>query len=147
MKDRPTRDVEMYRERNGDYGSDESYGNNGVFYIPMGLQEQVYRVNAKPSGVYLVLRVLISDGYGWDHVSVSLAHRCPTWSEMCRIKNLFFKPEETVVQFHPALSEYVNFHPYTLHLWRNQTTPHELPPSELVGPKMVDVNAGQGEVG
>ena len=26
---------------------------------------------------------------GWEHVSVSLQNRCPTWDEMCRIKDIF----------------------------------------------------------
>lgn len=59
---------------------------------------------------------------GWDHVSVSPANRnrqvCPTWEEMCVIKNMFFEPEDCVVQFHPPKSEYVNNHPYCLHMWR-----------------------------
>ena len=43
-----------------------------------------------PAGA--TLRVLFSDGLGWDHVSVSLADRCPTWAEMCFIKDLFLRP-------------------------------------------------------
>lgn len=56
-------------------------------------------------------------GYVWQHVSVSLANRCPAWDEMCKVKDLFWEPEETVVQFHPPHSEYVNNHKYCLHLW------------------------------
>ncbi len=67
------------------------------------------------------LAVIVSDGDKWDHVSVSLATRCPTWEEMCFIKKLFFKPEEAVMQLHPPATEYVNCHPYCLHLWRPQT--------------------------
>ena len=78
------------------------------------------------------LRVIFSDGMGWDHVSVSMAKRCPTWDEMCAIKDLFFNPDETVVQFHPAQTEYVNLHPNCLHLWRDQTNGHLLPSVEMV---------------
>ena len=53
---------------------------------------------------------------GWDHVSVSLRTRTPTWDEMAKVKRMFFDDEETVVQFHPKKSEYVNNHPYCLHL-------------------------------
>lgn len=68
----------------------------------------------------VAFRVIASDGYGWEHVSVSLKNqkRCPTWEEMCAIKDMFFKPEEVVMQLHPKQSEYVNLHPYCLHLWR-----------------------------
>lgn len=66
--------------------------------------------------------VIASNGGGWDHVSVTPCNRkrqtCPTWDEMCAIKDMFFEPEEGVVQYHPAKSQYVNNHPYCLHLWR-----------------------------
>ncbi len=83
-----------------------------------------------------VLRVIFSDGSeptaeGWDHVSVSLPNRCPNWPEMCAVKDLFFDAEDVVVQFHPARSQYVNNHPYCLHLWHR---PGLLtPPAGLVG--------------
>lgn len=65
---------------------------------------------------------VISDGLEWDHVSVSIADkkRCPTWEEMTWAKNLFFDKDETVIQIHPAEKNYVNNHPYCLHLWRYQ---------------------------
>ncbi|MGB7549888.1 MAG: hypothetical protein WBM14_19305 [Terracidiphilus sp.] len=75
------------------------------------------------SGAFEVgnLCVIISDIGGWDHVSVHGPNRCPTWEEMCKIKELFFKDDETVMQLHPAKSNYINCHPYTLHLWRPQS--------------------------
>jgi hypothetical protein len=48
-----------------------------------------------------------------------------------------------VVQFHPPKSQYVNCHPYCLHLWRNKNQEVILPPSILVGPK---IGAQHGEV-
>lgn len=81
------------------------------------------------------LFVIASTGAGWDHVSVSLKHRTPSWAEMCYIKNLFFDENETVVQFHPKKSEYVNCHPFALHLWKNQRFDYQLPFYLLVGPK------------
>ena len=89
--------------------------------------------------------VVCSDGEGWDHVSVSLrgivnnrekiVERCPTWEEMCYIKSLFFNEDEAAVQFHPASSEYVNHHPYCLHLWKPQGITLPIPDSIMVGPK------------
>ncbi len=78
-----------------------------------------------------------SDGGGWDHVSVSPCSKkrqtCPTWEEMCEIKDMFFEPEEAVVQYHPARSEYVNNHPFCLHLWRpNDGTALPTPPRIFV---------------
>src|SRR3954463_731637 len=56
--------------------------------------------------------------HGWEHVSVSTRRRPPNWQEMCFVKDLFWEPEECVVQFHPPRSEYINNHPHCLHLWR-----------------------------
>ncbi|MCX7772945.1 MAG: hypothetical protein N2376_07530 [Clostridia bacterium] len=76
--------------------------------------------------------VIFSFGGGWDHVSVSYSNRCPTWEEMSYIKDAFFGPDECVVQYHPAKSEYVNLHPYCLHLWRPQNEAIPMPPKEFV---------------
>lgn len=54
----------------------------------------------------------------WEHVSVSTPTRCPTWEEMCKVKSLFWHEHETVLQFHPAKTNYVNNHPFCLHLWK-----------------------------
>lgn len=67
------------------------------------------------------LHIIASDGGGWDHVSVSLPTRCPTWDEMCWVKRLFFEPHEVVMQLHPAESDHINNHQHCLHLWRPQT--------------------------
>lgn len=109
---------EKYRDKSYSNADD---GANGLFWIPMPKWQK--------------LKVIVSDGGGWDHVSVSLQNRTPHWEEMCHVKDLFFEPFETVVQFHPSIEEYVNNHPYCLHLWRSQTDLHELPPSWMTGLK------------
>jgi len=81
------------------------------------------------------IRVIASWGGGWDHVSVSLQSRCPTWEEMAWIKDQFFGENETVMQLHPAKSEYVNNHPFCLHMWRPQNAMIPTPPSWMVGTK------------
>lgn len=80
------------------------------------------------------LKIIADDGAttGWEHVSVSLPSRTPNWDEMCFVKSLFWSDEETVVQFHPRASEYVNSHPHCLHLWRRVGVNAELPPRVLV---------------
>jgi len=69
---------------------------------------------------------------GWEHVSVSLPNRCPTWSELDKVKKVFWRDDETVIQFHPRESAKINFHPYCLHLWKKDGTEFELPPDILV---------------
>ena len=80
-------------------------------------------------------RIIASWGARWDHVSMSLQDRCPTWAEMCWAKNLFWNPEETTMQLHPAESRYINNHDFCLHLWKPQRHAIPLPSMELVGIK------------
>ena len=92
-------------------------------------ERQYYGANGdKHNGVFRVFvqgkafNVVVSDGGGWEHVSVSPTNRkrptCPTWEEMCEIKQMFFEDEETVVEYHPKKSDYVNLCNNCLHLWR-----------------------------
>lgn len=110
---------EQFRVRTGRLGTDPSLGNNGLFTCKLR------------SGA--TVRVIASEGLGWEHVSASLPTRCPTWSEMCEVKAMFWGPEDCVVQYHPPESEYVNCHPYCLHLWRPIGTSLLRPPAILVG--------------
>lgn len=126
MRDTVPEKLTYSRVRSGNLGSDDSYGMNGAFLVP------------GPCG--LSLKIIATDGVeydadNWEHVSVSTKHRVPNWVEMCFVKDLFWDEEEAVMQLHPPKSDYVNHHPFCLHLWRplNQTIP--LPPSILVGPK------------
>ena len=110
-----------YRIKEGAAGSDDSIGNAGAFLVPLKHGQQVY--------------VIASDCMGWEHVSVSRRDRCPTWDEMCQIKDLFWGAEDCVVQYHPPRSEYVNIHPNCLHLWRKIGYDFPMPDSILVGIK------------
>ena len=87
----------------------------------------------RAAGGRATLRVIFSDGFGWDHVSVT-ASRTPTWDEMCYVKGMFFYEDECVVQYHPPVAVYVNCHPRCLHLWRPQAFDIQLPPTILIGP-------------
>lgn len=113
--------LERGRIRDGLYGSDASFGPNGAFQIfgPCGRD----------------LRIIASNGEGWEHVSVSLPSRCPNWQEMCFVKDLFWEAEETVIQYHPPKSQYVNCHQFCLHLWKPIGIELPLPPSIMVGPR------------
>ena len=74
-------------------------------------------------------------GGGWDHVSVAPLKKkiVPSWETMCKVKDVFFEPEEAVIQIHPPKSEYVNNMPNCLHLWRANDREMVLPPSFMVG--------------
>lgn len=72
--------------------------------------------------------VVWSWGGGWDHVSISYPNRCPTWEEMCKAKDVFFREDECCIEYHPARENYVNFHPYCLHIWKPQNMEIPVPP-------------------
>jgi hypothetical protein len=110
---------EKFRVRKGTGASTPAFGNNGFFLVTTPGSD--------------ALRCIASDGQGWEHVSVSLAHRCPTWKEMCRIKDLFWGEEDCVMQLHPPKSEYVNNHAFCLHLWRPIGVEIPSPPAAMVG--------------
>lgn len=116
---------EENRITTGHLGSDKSYGNNGLFEVPF----ESY-----------VLRIIASDGEGWEHVSVSLNNRTPNWREMSFVKDLFWDETDCVMQLHPPKSEYINNHPYCLHLWRPIGKEIPIPDSLLVGYKELNKN-------
>lgn len=82
-----------------------------------------------------------SAGQSWEHVAVILhspkrkVNRCPTWLEMCHLKDLFWDKEEAIMQLHPPGSDWVSNHPYCLHLWRPLLADIPMPPSAMVGVK------------
>lgn len=79
-----------------------------------------------------VLKVIFSTGAGWDHVSVSLANRTPTYQEMKMVKRIFFKADEWAVEYHPPSAAYVSDHDNVLHLWRPHGVDVPRPPMMLV---------------
>jgi len=116
--------LDKYRIKDG-YHATPPRTPYGAFLIP-----------TKPGGPQIFVMASPFDGTEeWEHVSVSLAHRCPSWEEMCKVKSLFWKPSDCVVQFHPPEEDYVNNHPFCLHLWRWRGGGFPRPPSILVGIK------------
>jgi len=107
--------------------SDSSWGNNGAFFCKLKHSQ--------------IVKVIASDGLGWEHVSVSRDDRIPTWDEMCQVKSLFWDDEDAVMQLHPPQSDWVNNHSKCLHLWRPVGLEIPLPPSILVGHKSIGVLA------
>ena len=114
---------------------------NEILQLPRTLVGQadarggIARVMLRATGKEKMASVIWSierddNGEVWEHVSVALPSRDPTWAEMCEVKRMFFYPEEECVQFHPKESEYVNLHPHCLHMWRNQSGNMKKPPVE-----------------
>jgi hypothetical protein len=80
------------------------------------------------------LRIIASWGGGWEHVSVSTwTKKCPTWEDMCFIKDVFWNDDECVIQYHPARENYINNVSNCLHLWKPQNQEIPIPPKIFVG--------------
>jgi hypothetical protein len=120
---------EYNRIRTGKLASHALCGNNGAFDLRIG---------------GTVLFAIASDQGGWEHVSVSVAvnNRCPTWEEMAEVAALFWDKEDTVIQFRPPASDYVNCHRYCLHWWRPTHADLPRPPVWMVGPRAAEVAHG-----
>jgi hypothetical protein len=117
----PPSKLENGRIKTGPLASTSADSMMGAFFVtgPYG-----YRLKIISSGV--------DPEFNWEHVSVSLQHRTPHWSEMCFVKDLFWNDDECAMQLHPPKSDYVNCHPFTLHLWRPMQADIPTPPLELV---------------
>lgn len=111
-------------------GYESAYGDSyGAFEIPFARTGTRLRVLAQDGRN---ARADLGDAYAWDHVSVSTERRTPNWMEMSFIKDIFWLPDETVMQLHVPAAEHKNIHPYTLHLWKSLLIPIPLPPNEMV---------------
>ncbi len=115
------KELDKWRVTTGGYGTEkgEPYG---AFMIPN-------KGNKNKAHMCVVASPMDNDvSEEWQHVSVSYPHRCPTWDEMCFVKDLFWSENDLVVQFHPVKKDYINNHKFCLHLWRNHVrdipTPH-----------------------
>jgi hypothetical protein len=108
-----------WRIRTGEFASDETDGFNGHFLVP--LEGELFHV-------------ILSDGMGFRHLSVSNAQKrtLPSWTVLRRLKETFWGDDSWVVQYLPAKDDYVNDHKWVLHLWEplNQELPK--PPIILV---------------
>ena len=91
----------------------------GAFSVPSPVDRQPLVIVASSAG-------------GWDHVSVSRRNRVPNWAEMEHIARLFFRDDETAVQFHVPSSDHINIHDHCLHWWRPQEAPLPRPPGIFV---------------
>lgn len=117
---------EKFRIRSGQMAS--APGGSGAFSFQLGPTRE------------RAVAIASSEG-GWEHVSVSLPNRCPTWAEMCFVKRMFWSDEDCVVQYHPPKLEYVDCHPHCLHLWRPLESAMPRPPHWMVGPLRKDATA------
>lgn len=124
---------EKYRVLRGPFASTLAAGNNGVFVLPSiggGVRVHLQCIASDSKHPDANMFGDPKDGIYYEHVSIvmiNITHsgkthelgRCPTWAEMCYVKETFWDdPEDVVIQYHPPKSEYVSNHQNCLHLWR-----------------------------
>jgi hypothetical protein len=110
-------DMEIYRGPHWADPNDMGDHENGCFQIPARS-----------------MVIVASSGEGWEHVSVSIKDRCPTWDEMEWVKRKLWEDCDTVMQLHVPPAQHKNCHPYCLHMWRPTFTLIPRPPAEFVAP-------------
>lgn len=118
--------LEQFRNRAGAMGSGVSH-THGSFFVPCGRAMLIIIASSGDETI----------GINWEHVSLRAkdykGERCPSWHEMVFAKDLFWDDEECVVQYHPPKSDYVNNHPFVLHLWKPLAEQMPRPPKIAVG--------------
>lgn len=136
MRNEPNLRIEQYRVTDLPERRSPSGVNWGLFFIP------VLTLRPVVDGKLIIISSGTPDaedpGAGWEHVSVSFAYRqggerLPSWGEMQRVKELFWRDDETVVQFHPRADAYVNLSE-CLHLWKRVGEDYQLPPRITLAP-------------
>lgn len=110
-------------------------GNNGAFDLPSPISGWRLAIIASDGSSWKESGL---KGEPWEHVSIHAyksrgkRQRAPIWAEMCFVKNLFWDDTETVIQYHPAKTDYLNLHNSCLHLWRPIKQLIPMPPLECV---------------
>lgn len=79
------------------------------------------------------LNFIFSYQMGWEHLSVSMPSKTPTWDQMCMMKDIFWGKDEACVEYHPKEEDYINNHKHCLHIWKPTNVELPTPPSILVG--------------
>lgn len=125
--------IQAFRLKHPIFGYGDTHnGAAELCFVRLNGRLKLLPANLAAPGAAIKLQVIFTNNDGWDHVSCSMEHRCPTWEEMCFVKELFFGDDEAVMQIHPKKKDYVDLHKYCLHLWRPQVDTIPLPDPLLV---------------
>jgi len=79
------------------------------------------------------LKVIISAGANWEHVSVSRKSRTPSYEDMTWAAQTFWRADQTIMQLHVPASDHINLSEYCLHWWRPIDADIPRPPGWMVG--------------
>jgi len=103
---------------------DNAFRPSSILWIPAGLVETLYGMPVgrwhhatHPNWLVIAGVERRDDGRLWMHVSTSMRHRLPSWEEVVAVKEQFIGEDRHALQLLPKRSEWLNLHPYCLHLW------------------------------
>lgn len=85
-------------------------------YISPWCYDEIGRAKGRALHVICTARVF-GDGRRWMHVSCSKPLELPSWDDLKLVKDTFIGRDRTALQVLPRAAEYVNIHPYVLHLY------------------------------
>lgn len=85
----------------------------GVSPASMGLEPNARRF--RMGGCIVIVGSTPAAGY---YLSISCAHRYPTWDEVAHARYALIPDHVTMAMILPPSGEYVNVHPHCLHLWQ-----------------------------
>jgi hypothetical protein len=120
----------QFRIKEGPLASTDELGQNGAFII--GFKDDT------------ALLVTVATRAGWEHVCVSKRRKRmlqkpedvePDNGDMATVKDIFFKPEETVVEYFPHRESCLHPAPGTRHLWKHNLRDFPMPEVERKKPK------------
>lgn len=95
------------------------------FVLPVNRSNFLFEMEGKGLGNVTALNF---EDEEWEHVLLEplTEDRCPTWTEMVRLKEYFWESDDVIIQVHPARKNYINIQPYTLHQWKHKKSKHDL---------------------
>ena len=68
-------------------------------------------------GMTVICSGQIENGKKWLHVSFARQSRMPSYDDMILVKRAFIGEARKAIMVLPDKANYVNLHPYCLHLW------------------------------
>lgn len=90
---------------------------------PTRSPQPLVRCFVRDDGLAALMSRDFVDGAWWIHLSISRAKRLPSWEDLVDAKESLLGTDCEAIQVIPKRSEYVNLHPFCLHLWKKEESP------------------------
>lgn len=124
------RDINEIKKTKGLIIKKEKSNGFGGSLFPIEYKNGKAKINQNPEKV---LHFIFSWACGFEHLSVSTSVKTPTWEQMCKMKDIFWKEDEVCMQLHPAKDNYIDNMSYCLHIWKPIKKEIPTPPNLMVG--------------